>query len=137
MSWSVRTSDLRDRDSIISVVRDAFTGDDRDGSEEIAIVCDTWSMGAGVEQFDLVAVEGPRSLGHVLGASHRLGDQAVVGIAPLSVVTDRQGEGIGTALMTELLGRIERAGAPLVVLLGLPGYYVRFGFEPSEPLGIS
>jgi putative acetyltransferase len=44
-----------------------------------------------------------------------------VGIAPLSVVTDRQNEGIGSAVMTELLGRIEGAGAPLVVLLGLPG----------------
>ena len=77
--------------------------------------------GAGGEQLDLVAVEGPRILGHVLGAYGRLGDRAVVGIAPLSVVTDRQNEGIGSAVMTELLGRIEGAGAPLVVLLGLPG----------------
>jgi putative acetyltransferase len=60
-----------------------------------------------------------------------------VGIAPLSVTPNRQNEGIGTALMTELLRRAEMAELPLVVLLGRPEYYVRFGFEPSGPLGIS
>jgi putative acetyltransferase len=60
-----------------------------------------------------------------------------VGVAPLSVWPDRHRQGIGTALMTELLGRAERAGTPLVVLLGSPAYYARFGFEPSGPSGIS
>jgi putative acetyltransferase len=39
--------------------------------------------------------------------------------------------------MTELLRRVETAGRPLVVLLGNPAYYGRFGFEPSGPLGIT
>jgi putative acetyltransferase len=38
--------------------------------------------------------------------------------------------------MTELLRRAEDLGWPLVVLLGSPAYYERFGFEPSGPLGI-
>jgi putative acetyltransferase len=133
----VRSSELHDRESIISVVRDAFTSGGRDGNEEVAIVRSTWSTRTGIEQFDLVAVEGPRVLGHVLGAFGQLADRAVVGVAPLSVVPARQGEAIGAALMTELLGRVERAGEPLVVLLGFPEYYMRFGFEPLGPLQIS
>jgi putative acetyltransferase len=39
--------------------------------------------------------------------------------------------------MTELLARIEREGWPVAVLLGDPGYYQRFGFEPSAPYGIT
>lgn len=39
--------------------------------------------------------------------------------------------------MRELLDRAEASKYPLVVLLGDPAYYGRFGFEPSGPLGIS
>jgi putative acetyltransferase len=39
--------------------------------------------------------------------------------------------------MTELLDRAQSVELPLVVLLGDPAYYGRFGFEPSGPLAIS
>ncbi len=38
--------------------------------------------------------------------------------------------------MKDLLGRADAAGWPMVLLLGNPAYYRRFGFEPSGPLGI-
>ena len=39
--------------------------------------------------------------------------------------------------MRGLLDRAEASGYSLVVLLGDPAYYGRFGFEPSGPLGIT
>jgi predicted N-acetyltransferase YhbS len=135
--WSVRPTEARDRESIIAVVGDAFANGGRDGSEEVAIVRAVWALHAGVEGFDLVADDGGRVVGHVLGSTGHLGGRQVVGIAPLAVAPRSQGEGIGTALMTELLTRVERANEPLVVLLGLPAYYSRFGFEPAAALGIS
>jgi putative acetyltransferase len=126
-----------DREAILAVVRDAFSNGGRDGREEIDIVRDTWSLDAVPDGFELVAVEGGDVLGHVLGARGDLDGREVVGIAPLAVTPARHGEGIGTALMTELLRRAEDAGLPLVVLLGHPAYYGRFGFEPAGPLGIS
>jgi len=38
--------------------------------------------------------------------------------------------------MTELIARADRQGWPLLVLLGNPAYYGRFGFEPAGPLAI-
>ena len=38
--------------------------------------------------------------------------------------------------MTELLRELSQQGFRLVVVLGDPGYYGRFGFQPSGPLGI-
>jgi putative acetyltransferase len=137
LTWSVRTSDLRDRDLIIDVVESAFANGGRDGGEEVAIVRDTWAINAAAEGLDLVAVDGGQVLGHVLGATGRLGGRPVIGIAPLSVAPTCQRQGVGTALMTELLDRAERAEEPMVVLLGDPEYYRRFGFENSAPLGIS
>ena len=70
------------------------------------------------------------------GPTYRGGREAVA-VAPLAVGPSHQARGIGTALMTELLRRAEEAGLPMIVLLGDPGYYERFGFEPSGPLGIT
>ena len=136
MTWIVRSSLEEDRAAILEVVRDAFSGDDRDGQEEVDIVADTWSLDAAPHGLDLVAVEGAAVLGHVLGARGRLGGREAIGVAPLAVTPSRQHEGIGSALMTELLRRAEDLGWPLVVLLGSPMYYERLGFEPARPLGI-
>ncbi len=54
-------------------------------------------------------------------------------LAPLAVLPERQGQGVGRALMEEGLRRVS---APVLVL-GDPAYYGRFGFEPAAPRGIT
>ncbi len=135
-SWSIRLTRPVDRDAIVDVVREAFSGRSRDGHEEVDIVLNTWLLNAAVSGLDLVAIEDGQVVGHVLGAYGSLDERRVVGVAPLAVVPDRQGEGIGSGLMKELLRQAEEIGEPLLVLLGLPAYYVRFGFETAGPLGI-
>ncbi len=135
-NWSIRLTRSVDRDAIVGVVRKAFSDPSRDGQEEVDIVLNTWLVNAAVSELDLVAIEDGQVVGHVLGAYGSLDERRVVGVAPLSVVPDRQGEGIGSGLVNELLRQAEEIGEPLVVLLGLPGYYGRFGFETAGPLGI-
>jgi predicted N-acetyltransferase YhbS len=118
-------------------VQDAFSDATRDGSEEVRIVADTWALAAAPDGFDLVAVDEKLVVGHVLGAWGDVDGRAIVGIAPLAVAPGHQHRGVGTALMTELLAHAVRKGLPMVVLLGDPGYYGRFGFEPSGPFGIT
>lgn len=133
---TVRGSLPTDRDAILALVEAAFTGVDHDGGEEVRIVLDTWRSGAVVEDLELVAVEDDGVVGYVLGARGRAGSPALAGVAPLCVTPARQDRGIGTALMTELLGRAERLRWPGVVLLGDPGYYGRFGFEAAGTLEV-
>jgi predicted N-acetyltransferase YhbS len=85
---------------------------------------------------ELVAVDDDEVVGHVLGAPGDLGGRAVLAVAPLAVAASHRGRGVGASLMTELLTRAEASGWPLVVLLGAPAYYARFGFEPAGPFGI-
>lgn len=54
------------------------------------------------------------------------------GLGPLSVRPERQGEGIGSALIRLGLSQLKAQGIEGVVLLGEPQYYARFGFE-SQP----
>jgi predicted N-acetyltransferase YhbS len=137
MTVTIRTVELNDRDAILTVVRDAFANGGRDGQEEVDIVAETWARAAAPAGFDLVAVEDDRVVGHVVAARGKLADRDVLGIAPLCVIPSHHGAGIGSALMRELLGRIEAAGWPMVVLLGSTEYYSRFGFQPAAPFGIT
>ena len=63
-------------------------------------------------------------------------DDAVVAVGPIGVLPEHQGRGIGTALMNALLDTADDAGVPMIVLLGSPRYYSRFGFRPAEELGL-
>ncbi|EJG1709461.1 N-acetyltransferase [Vibrio parahaemolyticus] len=61
------------------------------------------------------------------------GEESVwYGLGPVSVMPERQGEGIGGALIREGLSQLKTQGIEGVVLLGEPKYYGRFGFE-SQP----
>jgi putative acetyltransferase len=51
------------------------------------------------------------------------------GLAPISVLPHRQGQGIGSALTKEGLDRAKVAGIGLVLVLGDQNYYGRFGFD--------
>jgi putative acetyltransferase len=52
------------------------------------------------------------------------------------VAPDRQGRGIGAALTRKALRLADERGEPLVLVLGHPTYYPRFGFRPASTLGL-
>jgi putative acetyltransferase len=59
-----------------------------------------------------------------------------MGLAPLAVLPEFQQQGIGSILCRAGLEEIESGGAPFVVVLGHPGYYPRFGFDPAHQYGL-
>lgn len=138
MTTLIRDTATGDRDAVIALVEAAFSTGGRDGHEEVDIVRATWDRDAARTGFDLVAVDDRSGdvIGHVLAARGDLGGNPILGVAPLAVAPDRQRTGTGSALMSELVARADAAGEPMLVLLGSPDYYARFGFEASGPLGI-
>lgn len=51
-------------------------------------------------------------------------------LAPVAVATDRQGEGIGQALITHGLDLLRSEGVDIAVTYGDPAFYGRVGFVP-------
>ena len=84
---------------------------------------------------ELIASDGANILGHVVfsRASITDGDEglAIALLAPLSVRPDMQKHGIGTALVREALERLKRENIDIVVVVGDPAYFTRFGFSPG------
>ncbi len=60
----------------------------------------------------------------------------VLSLAPMAVTPARQRQGIGSALVEAGLEIADKRGEPLVVVLGHPAYYPRFGFEIASRYGI-
>jgi putative acetyltransferase len=128
-----------DEEAILSVVAAAFSDDTRDASEELAIVRTTWAEQDADQLIELVADDDGTVVAHALAAPGRIDGSPtqVAGVAPVCVAPSHQGRGIGTALMRSLVDAATSRAWPLLVLLGEPAYYSRFGFEPAGPLGLT
>jgi putative acetyltransferase len=81
----------------------------------------------------LVASDSGAIVGHILFNLTRVtaDGRAVdaLALAPVAVLPERQGRGIGSALIGEGLRTARTRGAQIVFVLGDPGYYGRFGFS--------
>jgi putative acetyltransferase len=88
----------------------------------------------------LVAVEGDRIVGHILFSpvSIETAEKTVsaIGLAPMAVLPEFQRQGIGSLLVRSGLAECREAGHLVVVVLGHPEYYPRFGFVPATRHGI-
>jgi predicted N-acetyltransferase YhbS/ubiquinone/menaquinone biosynthesis C-methylase UbiE len=133
MDVSVRLENAGDLEAVREVNRLAF------GREDEARLVDALRAG-GFARLSLVAEEGGRVVGHLLFsdlpiATHQ-GTVDGLALAPLAVIPARQGQGIGKLLVREGLRLCAERGHRIVVVLGHPSYYPRFGFSArlAEPL---
>ncbi len=136
MTIEIRPAEAADSAAILTVVDESFSDESRDASEELDIVRQTWARRSGRQRIELVAVVDGAVVGHVLAATGELDGRAVAGVAPLCVLPAHQRGGVGTALMGALFAEAARRGWPVLLLLGDPAYYGRFGFAPAAALGI-
>jgi putative acetyltransferase len=130
-----------DTDGILSVVAEAFADNTRDAREELDIVRGTWAACDAGALLELVADDGGAVVAHALAAGGRLGgaDSLVTGVAavaPVCVAPSHQGRGVGSALMRALVAEAEGRGWRLLLLLGDPEFYARFGFVTAAGFDI-
>lgn len=88
----------------------------------------------------LVAVQDGRIRGHIAFSPVTItSDTATIGaigLGPLGVLPAYQNTGIGSQLVETGLQACRHTPYGIVVVLGHPTYYPRFGFMPSKPYGI-
>jgi putative acetyltransferase len=87
----------------------------------------------------LVAEREGRRIGHVFFSPVTIEGapgMAAGGLAPVGVLPDEQGHGAGGALIRAGIDAARGLGWELLVVLGDPAYYGRFGFVLAAPHGI-
>jgi putative acetyltransferase len=96
---------------------------------------------ARAETVSLVAEDDEVIVGHILftpAIIENTGRRVVgMGLAPLAVLPDRQGQAIGSALVRRGLEILRERNCPLIIVLGHPAYYPRFGFERASLHGLA
>jgi putative acetyltransferase len=126
LGLTVRAEKPQDREAVREVNRRAFGGEDE------ARLVDALRDG-GYARLSLVAEEGGRVVGHVLFSDLPIVTPActrhALALAPVAVLPDRQRRGIGSRLVREGLRACAEAGHRVVVVVGHPDYYPRFGFS--------
>jgi putative acetyltransferase len=112
------------------------TADEPGAPPEVALVDNLRASSDWITKLSLVAVDSDGIVGHVLCTRARLAGQPVLGLAPIGVLPEHQGVGVGHALMHAVLGAADALDESLVGVLGEPGYYARFGFQAAIGRGI-
>lgn len=132
MSIRIRKETATDAAAISAVTVAAFQNAAHTSHTEQFIV--TALRNAGQLSVSLVADDGGAVIGHVAVSPVTISDGTVgwLGLGPISVAPDYQGQGIGAQLMAQALAELRALGASGCVVLGEPGYYARFGFK-AEP----
>ena len=87
----------------------------------------------------LVATDDDRIIGHVAFSPVTVDGRSDgwFGLGPVAVVPDRQGHGIGSALIEAGLDQLRVRGSRGCVVLGEPAYYGRFGFVHDANLSLA
>jgi putative acetyltransferase len=93
-----------------------------------------------IENISLVATDGPLVVGHIfftpVSVENAGEDVKAAGLGPMAVLPSHQRRGIGSRLVREGLERCRLRQYELVVVLGHPHYYPRFGFVSAHTKGI-
>jgi putative acetyltransferase len=94
---------------------------------------------SGMLTISLVAIDHNEVIGHVAISPVALSDGSSgwYGLGPVAVLPQRQGQGIGSLLITRALQDLRHKGAQGCVVLGEPRYYRRFGFRAKASLTLS
>ncbi len=119
----IREERSSDQPAIRALVTDAF------GQAQEANLVDALRT-TGDLKVSLVAEEDGKLCGHV--ALSRLTSPArALALAPVSVLTQEQGRGVGSRLIRDAIEQARQLGYEIVFVLGDPEYYSRFGFSPE------
>ena len=130
---TIRAETSADFDAIRRVNRLAFGGD-----LEVRLV-DALRDG-GWLRLSLVAERDAEIVGHILFSELPIetsqGTLPALSLAPVAVLPEHQKQGIGSELIRQGLVNCRLASYPIVIVVGHPEYYPRFGFsaELARPL---
>lgn len=89
----------------------------------------------GFVQLSLVAEKDGLVVGHILFSELQIfcEDTTIAGLAlaPMAVMPEHQRQGIGSQLVEAGLTKCRELGHRIVIVVGHPNYYPRFGFSPE------
>ncbi|MFC7547108.1 GNAT family N-acetyltransferase [Plantactinospora sp. GCM10030261] len=135
----LRSEQPADGAGIRRVLGDAFGRPDAATPAEVRLVEALRGSTAWLPELSMVAEAAGEIVGYALLSRVTVEPSGTPALAlgPVAVRPDRQGLGYGTDVVEAVLDAATELGESLVVVLGSPAYYRRFGFQPAVRLGLT
>lgn len=140
MEVLIRREEHGDHDKVFVLVEKAFRGIEHSDNREHFLVERLRRSDAFIPELSLVAEVDSEIVGHILLTKIQVKNENnsfdSLALAPVSVLPEFQGKGIGGKLIAEAHSRAKELGHGSVILLGDPAYYQRFGYKPAKTFNI-
>ncbi len=125
---TIRRETFTDEKDIYDIYHTAFPSDDE--AEIVEYLCQQDSSYS-----SWVADTGKFVVAHILYTKVKISGfenlDNIYGLAPMAVLPEYQGKGIGSKLILESLKELKRIGAKAVFVLGHKDFYPKFGFKKA------
>ncbi|MFI5487806.1 GNAT family N-acetyltransferase [Micromonospora echinaurantiaca] len=137
----LRPEDPADIGPIHRVLAAAFARPDVATPPEVGLVDELRGSDAWLPELAMVAEYGGEVVGYALLTRVRVRSDEhtapALALGPVAVAPHRQRIGLGTAVVQAALDAATELGERLVVVLGAPAYYRRFGFARGDRMGLT
>lgn len=134
----IRPEKPEDIASIHGITTRAFQGE-----EEANLIAAIRASDYFIPELSLVAIDDTdQTVGHILfspitiESTEDSKSAKALALAPMAVIPEYQNRGIGSLLVQHGLAACKKLGYTVVVVVGHPGYYPRFGFRPARGYGL-
>jgi len=136
----VRQESPKDYEAVRVVHGEAFARADPhvEVAGEVVLTDELRQSRAFIPELSLVALVDTEVVGHVIVTRATVGPQrsGALGLGPLGVRVAHQRHGVGRALIERVIDLVDALGEPVIVLLGDPHFYGRFGFDLASKIHI-
>ncbi|MEU2610743.1 N-acetyltransferase [Micromonospora sp. NPDC007271] len=137
----LRPEDPADEEPVARVLAGAFARPDVAAPPEVRLVDELRHSDAWIPELAMVAEYGGEVVGYALLSRVRVrADDAAfpaLALGPVAVAPHRQRIGHGTAVVQAALDAATELDEGLVVVLGAPTFYRRFGFTRADRMGLT
>lgn len=131
----IRAETAKDADAVRKLNKKAFKG-----NSESKLVDALRGSDGFIPGLSLVAEKGGKVVGHILFSPVRIkglnGAAPALALAPMAVLPGYQNQGIGSELVKFGLNECRKTGHKIIVVVGHPEYYPRFGFVKAGEKGL-
>lgn len=132
----IRQENINDFKKVFSLIEKAFKGTEFADNTEHFLVERLRESNAFIPELSLVAEIDGKIVGHILLTKLQIKNKTnefdSLALAPVSVLPEFQGKGIGGKLIFESHKKAKELGYKSIVLLGHEKYYPRFGYEQAD-----
>lgn len=136
----IRQENKKDHKAVFNLIEKAFKAEELSDHSEQFLVERLRKSDAFIPDLSLVAEMDGKIVGHILLTKLKIRDKSnefiSLALAPVSVLPEFQGKGIGGKLIVEAHRVARILGYQSVILLGHEKYYPKFGYKQADQFGI-